>query len=181
MKAYARQFTENEFYLDSHIHNRLDGSALDPNLKLSAEERWELDQQFFEPRDLLFFRNCWVDRLPQDHKNRLFMCEAGQTTFVVDPYGRLSPCVVYRRQTFDLRAGDFDAGFQEFLPSFAGRRRSRPSPCAECELINLCESCPAHNWLETGDEETIPEDYCRLTKIRHAQATELYQKESTHA
>jgi len=98
--------------------------------------------------------------------HRLFICGAGHSSFHVDPYGQLSPCLIARHLEFDLRQGSFHAGWHQFL---AQVRALEPGPgyaCAQCELLPLCGQCPGWAMLEGGNREKPVEFLCQIAHLR---------------
>jgi radical SAM protein with 4Fe4S-binding SPASM domain len=104
--------------------------------------------------------------------DHLFFCQAGLTGFHIDSRGRLSPCLMSRQPSYDLRTGTFDEGWASFLPAVVRKKRERVSPCQQCRLHALCDYCPGWAQLE-GDDPELPVDHlCRLAHLR-AQALDV--------
>jgi hypothetical protein len=56
----------------------------------------------------------------------LYTCDAGRNSYHVDPYGKLSLCMLSRSPAYDLRQGSFHDGWRDFLdtfPTFVVRKR----------------------------------------------------------
>jgi len=98
----------------------------------------------------------------------LYQCGGGVSSFAVDPAGRMSICVLTHEETFDLRAGTLEEGWGTFLRAVRARKRTRPSRCVRCGLVNLCGMCPANGHLENGDAEEPVEFLCETAHLRAA-------------
>jgi radical SAM protein with 4Fe4S-binding SPASM domain len=96
----------------------------------------------------------------------LYTCGAAQTSFALDPYGYLHPCLLSRRAGVDLCEDSFAQGWSGPLARFRRQLRRRPSPCRACSLISLCGSCPAAAELVHGDPEGLVVEFCRVTHLR---------------
>jgi radical SAM protein with 4Fe4S-binding SPASM domain len=98
--------------------------------------------------------------------SRLFRCGAGQSQVVVDPYGHLQTCSLFRQESFDLRTGTVADGWR-FLQQVVTQTITRPTRCRSCDKVTLCGSCPGNNSLESaGDMESPPDYLCEITYAR---------------
>lgn len=97
----------------------------------------------------------------------VFSCGAGVNTYSIDPYGRMSSCMMLKSAGYDLRTGSFREGWAGFLESIVNRKKSRATRCDTCAISRTCDSCPGWSELEHGDLET-PIDY--LCEVTHARA-----------
>jgi radical SAM protein with 4Fe4S-binding SPASM domain len=100
----------------------------------------------------------------------VFSCGAGINTFHVDPYGRLSSCMMVPSIGYDLRQGSFAEGWASLLERIVNRRKTRTVRCDTCAIAGTCDSCPGWGELEHGDLEA-PVDY--LCEISHRRANAL--------
>ncbi len=97
---------------------------------------------------------------------RLYNCGAGFRSFHIDPYGQLTGCHMVRAPSYDLRTGTFQEGWDGFLAEMRSVRVTKDLPCFECELVGLCQRCPAFSQLENGDPETVVEYACAVAHLR---------------
>jgi len=102
----------------------------------------------------------------------LFSCGAGQKAACVDAYGKVQACMLLRhpKMTYDLSRGSLKEVMDIFFPKILNKKAEDPQyllKCAQCFLIDLCESCPAKAWMEYGVIDRPVDYYCHLT---HAQA-----------
>jgi radical SAM protein with 4Fe4S-binding SPASM domain len=86
--------------------------------------------------------------------------------FAIDPYGHLSTCVLSWVESFDLRKGGFQEGWDIFLRKVRGRKITRRTKCTACQLIALCGMCPANAYLENQDPETPVDFLCQVAHLR---------------
>ena len=80
--------------------------------------------------------------------------------------GRMYACMIDRQQSYDLRHGTFQEGWDTFLPNVNGGEYSPEFECLGCELRLLCAQCPAMAQLEHGRSEKRVDNSCRLTHLR---------------
>lgn len=135
-------------------------------LDLADEQRMQGWQQFSQ-------RYLQAPRLDA---GRLYACGAGVNTYHIDPYGQLSLCMLARQQSFDLRQGSFEQGWQ-----FLAGVRSQPSvgryECGDCRLRPLCGQCPGWAALENGDPQQRVDYLCQIAHQR-ARAFDFVQLEA---
>jgi radical SAM protein with 4Fe4S-binding SPASM domain len=97
---------------------------------------------------------------------RLYNCGAGFRSFHVDPYGRLTGCHMIRSPSYELRTSTFRAGWEGFLQEFRATRISKDFACLHCDLVGLCQRCPAFSELENGDPESVVDYACAVAHLR---------------
>jgi len=174
MKKYADDLGV-EFRYDPILNPMLNGSkkplevAITPEevvaLDLSDERRWEDLQEF------------WKKFKGAPRSNHLYNCGAGLFTFHIDPYGKMSVCLLSRRPSYDLRQGSFRHGWYEFFPKIREQKRNKEYPCGSCELISLCGQCPGWAYLEHSDPERPVEYLCRTAQLRARFLEEISKSE----
>lgn len=163
MRAYTDKLGVS-FRFDPLINSRLDGSKGPCRFRLSPEEVVKLDlddekrtkewQKQYSKYRMLF---------PSD---KLFVCGAGVSTFHIDPYGRLSVCIMSRFENYDLRHGLFEEGWSEFIPQVLAMKSEGDYKCSDCEFIALCDQCPGWAWVENDHPGKRVEHLCRVTHRR---------------
>jgi radical SAM protein with 4Fe4S-binding SPASM domain len=163
MKSFASS-RGLSFRYDPRINGSIDGSGRPFALRLSPERIVEI-----ESRD--------GDRLEEYEEftgrywgppggEFLFPCGAGLNAFHVDPFGHLSPCMMARFHTYDLRRGSFRKAWHEFIPSLRALKRTRRTKCDDCEIAALCGNCPGWAFLEHGDPEEPVTFLCELAHLQ---------------
>jgi radical SAM protein with 4Fe4S-binding SPASM domain len=168
MQAYADDLGV-EFRFDPMMNAGLDGSGAPLDYRLSPEEVVRFDQadvKRMEEWEKFCDRFVGVD---PDLRYR-YVCGAGINTFHVDPYGRLSVCMLSREPAYDLRRGTFAAGWRNALPKTRYQPAGDDYACAGCPLMSLCGQCPGWAELESGDPE---EPVTFLCEVAHRRAEVL--------
>ena len=164
MKKYAEDL-ELDFRYDPVLNPMLNGSNKPAEVAITPEEVVELDvndQKRLESWQR-FGEKFWG---PPTNFEYLYNCGAGISSFHVDPYGKMSVCILSREPSYDLRQGPFREGWYELFPQIRAEKRKKNHPCAYCEKISLCGQCPGWARLEHGDPEK-PVDYlCRVANLR---------------
>lgn len=97
---------------------------------------------------------------------RLYNCGAGFRSFHIDPYGQLTGCHMVRAPSYDLGNGTFQDGWDGFLADVRAVRSTKDFLCLHCELVGLCQRCPAFSQLENADPETVVEYACTIAHLR---------------
>jgi radical SAM protein with 4Fe4S-binding SPASM domain len=97
---------------------------------------------------------------------RLYQCSAGVMSFHIDPYGKLSLCLMDREQQYDLRLGSFHEGWRGFLAGLISGECKHDNTCSRCNLRTACAQCPAWGKLENGNPEKQVAYLCEITQLR---------------
>lgn len=163
MTQYAEKLGVH-FKWDAGIMPRID-HGLDPTrFRLSPEQIVELELSSPERlQDWTRFCDSHWGPFPDES---LYLCGAGRHSFFVDPYGRLSLCLVARKPSFDLREGTLADGWNSFIPCLISQRASPKNECRGCELIAICGRCAAWAELENADPNTRVSWLCRVAQSR---------------
>jgi len=167
MAEYARSLGL-DFRFDSSLNPRVDcGSNRNGELQLDPERALQLD--LGSPERMAGFREfCERFTSPDVERDseKVYSCGAGQSSFTVDPYGRLQMCQLSRRSYHDLKTGDFAGGWHGLFPRLRERTWQTNDVCRRCNLMPLCGSCPGAAEMETGDPESIVPAFCEITHLR---------------
>lgn len=171
MKAFAEKLGVS-FRFDGLVFPRLDGGQSVLAQRLSAHELVSLDREYpqrqREYEDLYRRLGSAAARA-----ERVYGCGAGQRTFHIDCAGRLSACMMARRQAYDLLQGGFQEGWESFVRAVVSKKRAMDTPCPTCKVGTLCMQCPAWSQLVYGDDETPVEYVCEVGRLRAAQTVPL--------
>ncbi len=168
MRRFAEEELGVEFKLDSLINPRIDCSQAPLGVRLSPEEVVAMDLQWHkvanEHRKLLREELASAATLP----DTMYQCGGGVHGFAVDPYGRMSICVLSHRETYDIRQGNVREGWEKFLMEVRLRKRTRPTKCSNCRIRSVCSMCPANGELENGNPESPVDFLCEVAHLRAA-------------
>jgi radical SAM protein with 4Fe4S-binding SPASM domain len=168
MKRFVEEELGLECRFDAMINPRVDTSLTPLDMRLSPEEVLELDLK--EPdRQNEWIRFCEHFKGP-DHNSEesgeLYACGGSHNAFAIDAYGRLSTCVLWHGETYNLREGNFKEGWEEFLLSVSRKKATRKTKCVACDLRSMCGMCPANGVLECGDAEEPVDFLCQVAHLR---------------
>jgi radical SAM protein with 4Fe4S-binding SPASM domain len=168
MKRFVEEELGLEFRFDAMINPRVDSSLAPLDVRLSPEEVVELDLK--EPnRESEWIKFCEHFKEPahnSDEGGELYACGGSHNAFAIDAYGKLSTCVLWHGETYDLRKGSFKEGWEEFLLKVSRKRMTRPTKCLACDIRSMCGMCPAYGVLECGDAEEPVDFLCQVAHLR---------------
>ena len=173
-----KQFVEDdlglEFKFDAMINPRLDCSQSPLDVRLTPAEVVGLDLEYPERvSEWKQFAGCFIKpEIDTGHPSNLYRCGAGHNSFAIDPYGKLSPCVLSTTNCYELRKGSFRDGWENHLAAVRQKKALRRSKCSACRLQSMCGVCPANSELECADPEAPVDFLCRVAHLR-AYALEL--------
>ena len=163
IKDYAKKLGV-DFRYDALINPRLDGDKKPAKVRLSPEEVVAID--LADEERVEAWKEFWQTFNYPPVTDNLYTCGAGLSSFHIDPYGRMFLCGMARNPGYDLRQGNFRAGYYDFFPAVRARKINKDYKCRNCRLISLCGQCPGWAELENRDQET-PVDYlCRIAHLR---------------
>jgi radical SAM protein with 4Fe4S-binding SPASM domain len=164
----VKSFTEKlgvDFRFDPVLNVRLDGDMKPAKYRITPEEIVLLDLSD-EKRMEDWKKFCEEYWGPPPKPENIYQCGAGINTFHIDPYGKLSTCLMSRIPSFDLQCGSFHDGWYDFIPKVISEKWSRGVPCRNCNLYPLCGQCPAYAQMEYGDAEKPVEYLCKIAHVR---------------
>lgn len=163
-----------EFKFDAMMNPRIDCSQSPLAVRLTPEEVVAFDLE--DPKRMdeweIFASKYFKPANPPEHRDEIYHCGGGISSFAIDPYGGLSICNLSHQDKFDLRSGSLREGWDVFLRGVRRKKITRPTKCTDCELKSMCGMCPANGELENGDPEAPVDFLCRVAHLR-AYAFEL--------
>jgi radical SAM protein with 4Fe4S-binding SPASM domain len=176
---FCREHTKDTYRFDALLHQRLDRD-LRRNAEILAERLTAAQivevEQADPERSLQLQEHCRelvVTSEDLGASDLIFKCGAGNHSFSVswDGYFRLCASLVEPGSIYDLRQGELREAWHSFVPEVRARRSTRPeflSGCGSCELVNLCQWCPAVAELEVGELDGRAEAFCEAARARAA-------------
>jgi radical SAM protein with 4Fe4S-binding SPASM domain len=168
MKRFAEEDLGIEFKFDAQINPRIDCSQSPLAVRLSPEDVVALDMH--SPKAAAEYRTLAERDLSKApalaELDTVYFCGGGMKSFAIDPYGRMSICVISQQETYDIRQGSVREGWEKFLLAVRTRKRTRPTKCVQCRIQSLCGMCPANGELENGDKESPVAFLCEAAHLR---------------
>jgi len=155
------------FKWDTQINPNLDSSLTPCNVRLTPQEA--VDLEFSIPSRAAEYKEYYEER-KNFRTSRLFACGAGSQTFHIDPYGKMSMCILLRDREYSLKEMSFRQIWDEAFPPLYRKMRSPDHQCNSCDLITLCNKCPAWSHMEKGNLEGRVEYTC---EVGHRRAEKL--------
>ncbi len=103
---------------------------------------------------------------PPEQRKEIYHCGGGVNGFAIDPYGKMSICVLSHCDSYDVRHGSFEEGWSTFLGQVRRKEMTRLTKCTTCGIKAMCGMCPANGELENGDPESPVEFLCEVAHLR---------------
>ena len=168
LKRFVEKELKLEFKYDAVLNPRIDCSKAPLSVRLSSQDVVALDLKD-QKRQREWRRFCEYFDGPfhkRHQTDRLYQCGGGRTGFAVDPYGKLSLCLLWPGESYDLRSGSFQEGWEKFLFDMSQQKITQKTKCVTCELRNMCDTCPATAELESGHAEAPVDFLCEVAHLR---------------
>ena len=167
MKRFVEKELELDFKFDAMVNPRLDCSQSPLEVRLTPQEIVELD---LEDSNRVAEWKQFAARFNKPVVNpnkvdKLYQCGGGEQSFAIDPFGRLSACVL-SGNTYDLRKGGFKEGWEKYLFSLRQKKITRTTKCSNCQIKSMCGMCPANSELECRDAEAPVDFLCEVAHLR---------------
>jgi radical SAM protein with 4Fe4S-binding SPASM domain len=166
-----KQFAEEmgiEFKFDAMMNPRIDCSQSPLAVRLTPEEVVAMDLQ--DPRRVeewqRFAQRFNGPTHTHEHSDEVYHCGGGISSFAIDPEGKMSICVLSHFDAYDLRAGSFREGWDDFLLKVRSKKISMMTKCVDCQIKAVCGMCPANGELENGHAEKPVDFLCQVAHLR---------------
>jgi radical SAM protein with 4Fe4S-binding SPASM domain len=170
MQQFAEEELGVEFKFDPMINPRIDCSLSPLAVRLTPEEVVAFDM--LDVKRLEEWRQFQARqmRAPESPAcstgGDLYECGGGVRAFAIDPYGKMSICVLSQQDKYDLRTGSLREGWDHFLGRVREKKTTRLTKCVACSLKSMCGMCPANGELEHGDPEAPVDFLCQVAHLR---------------
>ena len=165
MQRFAQEELGLELKFDGMINARIDCSHSPLEVRLPPIDMVRLD--LATPERRAEWTRLLVDRPPaRASSDSVYHCGGGVSAFAIDPEGKMSICVLSKKDAFDLRQGKFDDAWHEFLAEVRKKKITRLTKCTGCQIRELCSACAATSELEHGDAEAPVEYFCEVAHLR---------------
>jgi len=153
-----------KFRFDPAILPCFDGDRTPITLRVEPEEA--VKKELHDKKKALKWKEYFEKMQGITIPDKLYNCGSGQTTFHIDPYGHLQPCMMVSDIQYDLLNGSFIKGWEEVIPKVKERSGGKEFVCNKCEKMYLCSFCPGFFKVENGSEY-IPSEYlCAMGQYR---------------
>jgi radical SAM protein with 4Fe4S-binding SPASM domain len=167
MKRFVEEELELDFKFDAMVSPRRDCSQSPLEVRLTPQEIVALD---LEDTDRVAEWEQFAVRFNKpvvnpDKVDKLYQCGGGFQSFAIDPFGRLSACVL-SGNTYDLRMGSFKEGWEKYLLSLRQKKITRTTKCSNCRIKSMCGMCPANSELECREAEAPVDFLCEVAHLR---------------
>lgn len=101
-----------------------------------------------------------------------FYCQAGKTTFAINPYGEMNPCSdLIVPAALPLQIG-FKAAWEQ-IQYFVDNAPLLSQACLTCDVRQYCPCCPAWSAIETGSLNGAVPYLCEIAHCRKTQYTAM--------
>lgn len=153
-----------QFRADAAIFPCLDGDRGPLDLRVPAED--VVAMEFADPERAAAWKQFFERTQGQVLSGALYDCGAGLTSFHVNPYGFLQPCIMAGGIQYDLAKGRFLDGWLGVVADIRQKKGVKTAECGGCEERHLCGYCPPFFGLENGAEDERSEYLCALGRHR---------------
>jgi radical SAM protein with 4Fe4S-binding SPASM domain len=158
-KAYGVKFR-----FDAAIFPCTNGNKTPIGLRVRPEE--VIEKEFSDDDRSRQWKDFFERMKGFSVSNTLYNCGTGLTSFHIDAYGRLQPCLMVSNLQYDLLKGSFLEGWQDVIPLIRQKKAGDVYVCNKCEKMALCGFCPGFFELENGAEDIISEYLCTIGELR---------------
>jgi radical SAM protein with 4Fe4S-binding SPASM domain len=173
IEAMARHYGVR-FRFDPAIFPRFDGDRRPLKLRVSAGEAVEREMS---DRERLRQWIEYCDRMQSTPiPETLYKCGAGLTSFHIDPYGDLMPCLMTASHRFGLSGASFLSVWNGGIARVRDMKAAADLICNTCSDQLVCGYCPAFFGLENGSEDIRSEYLCAMGKERSRRIAEGARK-----
>ena len=150
---------------DGSMWPRFDGSEQPFDFRLGIDEMIELDDT--DPERMQDWVDFYVHSKNTLMRNDKYVisCGAGHRSFHIDSKGNLDACMMVRNPSFNILEMGFEAAWQK-LGEFRFTERTKEIACLTCSAAGMCMQCPGWSQMVHGDNETVVDFICQLTKTR---------------
>lgn len=156
---------EIHFKYEMYLNPRIDGGVLPLNFRLSPEKAVSLDMK--DKKRLQQWKKIFSAGPDRTETKYIYPCGAGINGFHIDPYGKLSLCMMVREPAFSLVGGGFAHGWKNVLFQARMKQRTKTMECDSCKIHSLCDQCPGWAEIEKKDPESIVSHLCQVAHFRY--------------
>jgi MoaA/NifB/PqqE/SkfB family radical SAM enzyme len=163
------------FRFDAALFSCLNGDKTPLSFRVSPEDA--VQKEFSDPVRCRNWKDHVMHRKDSPVEEDLYICGAGSSTFHIDPYGNLHPCLMTDTIRYNLSAGNFLSGWYNIQRQIREKKTREGFPCKGCNKVMYCNYCPAFFLLENGKEDSCSEYLCRLGSLRYHRLQHIIRTE----
>ena len=163
IKKIAKEYNTS-FRFDAAIFPCFDGNKSPLDLRVTPQEA--IDKEFSDQEVSQQWKDYYEKRKDLVFADYLYLCGTGETSFYIDPYGHLQPCVLVTEPSYSILNGTFLDGWRNVIPGVRKKKAGKDYRCNECKNMVLCGVCPGFFRLENGSEEICSEYLCHMGQER---------------
>ncbi|MCP4669550.1 MAG: radical SAM protein [Deltaproteobacteria bacterium] len=153
-----------KFRFDPAIFPRINGDKTPLSLRVAPEEA--VEKEFSDEERSRQWKDYFERIEGYSVTDTLYTCGTGLTSFHIDAFGSLKPCLMVNNLQYDLLSGGFMEGWRNVMPRIRERKAGPRFACNACEMAILCGFCPAFFARENGAEDVPSEYLCALGQHR---------------
>jgi radical SAM protein with 4Fe4S-binding SPASM domain len=168
-----------KFRFDAEIFPDLNGDKTPLALRVSPQDVVEKE---FSDQDRARKWTQYFERSRGQLPNEaLYSCGAGLTSFHIDSWGYLKPCIMTTDLTVNLSEESFLEGWEGRIARIRDKKAGNVSMCNRCEKRHLCGFCPAFFKLENGVEDHYSDYLCSIAQYRFMKVNHCGPEEIVNA
>lgn len=99
---------------------------------------------------------------PDDEKCDRVSCRAGRAAYWITSEGIMQPCGMLPKIQINVIEEGFENAWKQLVAAVKEIRL--PEKCVNCKYSNICHSCAAMCYTETGYCDRVPEYVCQMSK-----------------
>jgi radical SAM protein with 4Fe4S-binding SPASM domain len=152
------------FHFDAAIFGRFDKNTVP--LELRVDPAMAVNFEFKNNKNSIKWQQLIRQSMSLPADDFLFRCGAGVSTFHINPFGYLQPCLLVSWISYPLKQGNFSHGWEWMAGELKKLSIPPDMKCANCPDRLLCGYCPAFFKLESGSCFTHSPYLCELGHYR---------------
>lgn len=90
-------------------------------------------------------------------RDRVVNCDAGTTSFFINPYGRMNLCLEIDYPGCDILSEGVSACWERIKKEVDEINRAKDFVCKDCDLLEYCGWCIGRSYIESGNFNTCSE------------------------
>jgi len=153
-----------EFRYDMAVHPKIDGNADPIRERLDPQEFVQIEITDIEA-NFANYGTLLQNGMNIETREDLFFCGAGIRTCHVDPQGLLHPCMIWRKNPYNLLENELDDNWRRHRHQLRDQKTAEIG-CNSCSNRGVCSRCPAQSLLEMGDPTKPIPYHCEVSQER---------------